>query len=448
MSSEEVDVLVVGAGLAGLACAFELADLGRGVLVLEAQDHVGGRTASWLEDGMPVESGLHRWLGFFKRLPGLLERAGVDVNEILCWEDEVEIIVPDGGPSGVIGMAPVYKPLRTIGGLLGNNDLLSPADKAALALFFADGLRTYVSNPTSLDRQTVSGFARRHKVSERAIRRLLEPLTAGIFFLPPQRYSAFAFFGFLAPGVPRLHKVRLGAFMGGMTEVMTGPLANAIEKKGGMVQTGREVTRLLYDAGRVTGVETADGTYRSAQVVLATSLVPAQRLLREHFTDHDWFEPLLGMPSMPSVTLQAELDEPSMEVDRTAFGPGTAWGSFAEQSRTTFRHAPGRLSIILTPPERFLHLPDDEVFRIVRDDGQRLGFDLAGHTTGYRVASLPHDFYSLEPGNDWRRPSQRTPIPGLTLAGDYTRQRFLASMEGAVTSGQKAARIIAGARTG
>ncbi|MDP8969968.1 MAG: FAD-dependent oxidoreductase, partial [Actinomycetota bacterium] len=74
MSTTEVELLVVGAGLAGLACAFELADDGRDVLVLEAQDHVGGRTASWLEDGMPVESGLHRWLGFFKRLPALLER--------------------------------------------------------------------------------------------------------------------------------------------------------------------------------------------------------------------------------------------------------------------------------------------------------------------------------------------------------------------------------------
>ncbi|MDP8928064.1 MAG: FAD-dependent oxidoreductase, partial [Actinomycetota bacterium] len=131
--------------------------------------------------------------------------------------------------------------------------------------------------------------------------------------------------------------------------------------------------------------------------------------------------------------------------DRTAFGPGTAWGSFAEQSRTTFRHAPGRLSIILTPPERFLHLPPDEVFTIVCADGERLGFDLGDHVTAYRVVAFPQDFYSLEPGNDWMRPPQRTPISGLTLAGDYTRQRFLASMEGAVISGQNAAGIVVGA---
>lgn len=446
LRTEHVDVVVVGAGLAGLACAFELAERGRDVLVLEAQDHVGGRTASWLDDGMLVESGLHRWLGFYVRLPKLLERAGIDVNEMLCWEDEMEIVVADSGIRAVVGMAPLYKPLKTIAGLLGNNDLLSPAEKTALALFFANGLRTYVTNPRRLDGYSVGAYARRHGVSHRAIRRLLEPLTAGIFFIPPERYSAFAFFGLLAPGVVRPHRIRLGAFMGPMTDVMSAPLADSIRVRGGRVETGRQVTRLVYEHGRVAGVETPNGLYRSTHVVLATSLVPAQRLLKEHFADHPHFNGVLQMPSMSAVTLQAELDEPATPLDRTTFGPGTSWGSFAEQSRSTFRHSRGRLSIILTPPERFLDVPPQDVFRAACADGKRLGFDLESHVTDYRVVALPQDFYSLAPGTDWMRPPQRTPIQGLTLAGDYTRQRFLASMEGAVISGQKAAKTILGSQ--
>ena len=37
---------------------------------------------------------------------------------------------------------------------------------------------------------------------------------------------------------------------------------------------------------------------------------------------------------------------------------------------------------------------------------------------------------------------QKTPIPGLVLAGDYTRQKFYTTMEGAVLSGIAAANII------
>ncbi|MCA1726275.1 MAG: FAD-dependent oxidoreductase, partial [Actinobacteria bacterium] len=95
-------ILVVGAGLAGLSCAFELVSRGRDVLVVEARDVVGGRTSSWIDDGMPVESGLHRFLGFYTHLPGLLERAGIGLDEMLVWEDEVEVRVADG-PSAVIG---------------------------------------------------------------------------------------------------------------------------------------------------------------------------------------------------------------------------------------------------------------------------------------------------------------------------------------------------------
>ncbi len=35
-----------------------------------------------------------------------------------------------------------------------------------------------------------------------------------------------------------------------------------------------------------------------------------------------------------------------------------------------------------------------------------------------------------------RRPSQRSPIPNFYLAGDYTKQKYLASMEGAIFSGK------------
>ena len=46
------------------------------------------------------------------------------------------------------------------------------------------------------------------------------------------------------------------------------------------------------------------------------------------------------------------------------------------------------------------------------------------------------------PGCEQLRPSQRSPIPKLYLAGDFTKQRYLASMEGAVFSGKLCAEAI------
>ncbi len=236
--------------------------------------------------------------------------------------------------------------------------------------------------------------------------------------------------------------MRLGAYLGGMTEVMCDPIAQAVRARGGQVRTNAPVESLNVRDGRATGVVADGETIEAEQVVLATSIEPAQRLLGAPFADHPWFSPMLSMPTTPSVTVQLELDGPATDIDRTTFGPGTALACFAEQSRTTFSSAPGRLSVILTPPEWFLNMPADEVLAVVCGDARRLGLELDGHVTDFRVVAHPHDFHSLEPGHLKMRPDQQTPVPGLTLAGDYTRQRFMASMEGAVVSGQRAATAV------
>ena len=59
----EVDVVIVGAGLAGLAAARDIVAAGRRVVVLEARDRVGGRVINReIGDGKVVEQG-GQWVG-------------------------------------------------------------------------------------------------------------------------------------------------------------------------------------------------------------------------------------------------------------------------------------------------------------------------------------------------------------------------------------------------
>jgi 15-cis-phytoene desaturase len=377
-------------------------------------------------------------------LPRLLARAGVAIDELVEWQYSVEIRTPDG-PKGVLGVAPFYRPFTTLGSLLGNHALLSPLDKISLIPMFARGLLAVELHPEQLDYRSVLGYAREHFVTRRAVERVLEPLSTGLFFLPPERYSAYAFFVPPALFLRRLQRARLGAFRGGMTEVMANPIAAAIRRRGGVVRAGTPVAALRVERGRVTGVELARASIAARHVVVATSLRPAQRLL-DPLSGHPWLRPMMSLPSMPAVTIQMELDRPVMRADRVVFGPGTSLASFAEQSRTTFPHARGRLSVILGRPERFLSMAPDEILRVVVEDAAKLGIDLGGRIRRYRVVSRLDDFYSLAPGHDRLRPEQATPIPGLTLAGDYTRQPYLATMEGAVVSGELAAHAVLASR--
>lgn len=71
MEHKKYDVIIVGAGLAGLSCAYELSAKGKKVLVIEAHSYAGGRTSSFDDNGMQVESGLHRYIGYYSALPNM-----------------------------------------------------------------------------------------------------------------------------------------------------------------------------------------------------------------------------------------------------------------------------------------------------------------------------------------------------------------------------------------
>jgi 15-cis-phytoene desaturase len=434
------DVIVVGAGLAGLSCGLELVEQGYAPLLLEAQPWTGGRTASWRDsDGMQLESGLHRVVGVYTALPDLLRRAGINPDDVIIWEDEVEFREPSPGPSAVFSAAPRERAMEMVADVFGHHDYLAPAAKLSFAALIAAGLSEHNTNPERLDQISILDYAVQFGAHPQVISQLLEPLVAGIYFVPARELSAYVFMALIAPYLPRAFNFRVGAFAGGMTEVMTDPLARAIQERGGEVLTGMPVDELLFDGHAVVGVRAGEQIFSARHVVLASSLTATQRLLRTHFDTSSWAQPVLKLDTMPAVTLQIELDVPSMPLDRTTFGVGTSLACFTEQSRTTFRETAGRLSIIMAPSDKLLGVAPEKILEIALEDADRLGLTVRGHVRRYRVVTHTDDFYSLAPGKDHLRPEQTTPVTGLSLAGDYTRQPYVATMEGAVISGRLAA---------
>src|SRR5438132_9628681 len=85
MSGEErAEVLVLGAGMAGLAAARALAEGGRTVLVLEARERVGGRVHTLHPDGLaaPVELGAEFVQGLPAELTEIAAEAALPLVEL------------------------------------------------------------------------------------------------------------------------------------------------------------------------------------------------------------------------------------------------------------------------------------------------------------------------------------------------------------------------------
>src|SRR6478752_5919081 len=91
---EDTEVLVVGAGLAGLRCAAILHDAGVDLTVLESADGVGGRVRTDRVDGFLLDRGFQVVNPWYPAL-----RAAVDVEELGLQRFPAGVhVLTDGGP--------------------------------------------------------------------------------------------------------------------------------------------------------------------------------------------------------------------------------------------------------------------------------------------------------------------------------------------------------------
>jgi glycine/D-amino acid oxidase-like deaminating enzyme len=82
MMNESADVVIIGAGVAGLTAARLLGEAGLRVLILEARDRIGGRVwTTYSLDGLPVELGAEFIHGHPRATFDLVRAANLDVRE-------------------------------------------------------------------------------------------------------------------------------------------------------------------------------------------------------------------------------------------------------------------------------------------------------------------------------------------------------------------------------
>jgi phytoene dehydrogenase-like protein len=254
------DVIVIGAGLSGLACALRLQQSGLRPIVLEAADRPGGRVATDRRDGYLLDRGfqvLQTWYPEARQLldyealdlrpfyPGALVRVGGRFHRVSdVWRHPGCLAEMLASPIGSVG-----DKLR----LLGLRRRALQGDLAAL-----------YRRPETTALALLQGLG----LSERIVERFFKPFFGGVFFDPELGVSSRAFeFVFRAFA---LGDTALPA--GGMERI---PLQLADRLIPDSIRFERRVTRLI-DAQAVLD----DGERLHARaIVVATDGTDAARLL-------------------------------------------------------------------------------------------------------------------------------------------------------------------------
>ncbi|MGP3953637.1 NAD(P)/FAD-dependent oxidoreductase [Streptomyces sp. 7N604] len=414
--TDRTDVIVVGAGVAGLAAARRLADAGVSASVLEAAPYIGGRMATDRVDGFRLDRTAQLLTSYpeLRRTPGLDGLDGLDLRPL-----SQGVLVHLGGRSQR------YAEARTARGPLTAARVLASAARSPLggaldqarasallnrlAAMPADRLLARTELPTAdalaargLPSRTVDGF--------------LRPLLTALLSDPELTTSS------------RCADLALRTFARGRLCIPAGGASAVPELLAAALPPGTVRTGVRAVSASTTSVETAEhGQLPCRAVVVATGARTAAGLL-----------PGLRLPRFHPVTVlhhtadAAPLAEPVLVLDADRRGPVsyTAVISEADPSRTP----PGRVlitSVVLGAAAR------EPLHTLDKAARAQLGELYGTQADGWQLLAAHHDpeaVPAMRAPHDLRRPVRV--VGGLYVCGDH---RDTSTVQGALVSGRRAA---------
>ena len=429
-------VVVIGAGLAGLAATTALACRGLQVTLLESRGRLGGRAGSFTDaaSGQVLDACQHVSMGCCTNFAHFRKTVGVD--PLFQTQRRLFFMTPDRRVSPFAADR-LPAPFHLARAFL-RAHYLRLADKARIAW----GLACLRLAPADAD-PPFHDWLRRHGQTPRTIDRFWAVVLTSALNEAPDRV-----------GLRYARKVFVDGFLrhrrGFEVELPTVPLGRLygdellrwLDRHGVRLLLGCAAHALRLRDERVQSVESRDGDEIESDWYVAA--IPFDRLLDllppaavDRFPA---FAGLRQLETSPITSVHLWYDRPITPLPHVVLVDCVGQWLFNRGEV-----APGvyYVQVVVSAARPFRGLGHDEVRRRISDELARLFPSAAAATPRRaRVVTEHAATFSAVPGVDHWRPAQASPIANLLLAGDWTATGWPATMEGAVRSGYLAAEAL------
>ncbi len=450
-------VAIAGGGLAGLSCAKYLTDAGHTPIVLESRDVLGGLVAAWQdEDGDWYETGLHAFFGAYPNMLQLFQELGI--SDRLQWKQHTLIFNQPEKPGTYsrFDVPDIPAPFNVIMSILRNNDMLTWEQKARFAIGLLPAVVRGQQYVEDMDQYTLLDWLRKQGIDDRVNSDIFIAASKALTFINPDEVSATIPLTALNRFLQERYGSKIAFLDGSPNERMCQPLADYITARGGEIHLNAPLKQfVLQDDGTVQhmvirGLEGAADYTITDCYVSAMSVDVMKVLMPPAWAELEFFRRLEGLEGVPVINLHLWFDRKLTDIDQLLFSRSDLLSVYADMSITCRGYEdPDRsmLELVLAPAKDWIDRSDEDIIAATMVELQRL---FPQHFTGENPATLrkakvvktPRSVYTATPGRQAHRPTQATPIANFFLAGSYTLQRYLGSMEGAVLSGKLAAQAI------
>jgi squalene-associated FAD-dependent desaturase len=431
------DVIVGGAGVAGLSAATALAEAGAQVTLLERRPYIGGRAYSYEHPALDetIDS-QHVIVGCCVNILDLARKAGM--ADTIRWYDEITFLEPSGRRtllrSGGLP-APSHQTLSFL-----RAPMLTLRDKAAIATGLMHFLRAYPSN----DAESFAHWLKRTNQTDRAIRHFWEPVVVGALNDTFDRCSTkYAGKVFHESFLRSPEAGRLGIPAAPLSDFFA-PIIDYAQKKGAALKLKSGIDSIVQTTNNQWIVRSGETEYITPALILATDFRQTKQLLSA--LPGGQLPIFDRLTAAPITTIHLWYDRDVTRLDHAVLLDTRIQWVFTKSRIRCWpidRGSYQELVISASWPE--LEMSREEILASALREFETF-FPATKQATLLKSGVLKEAraTFSVVPDLDRDRPAQATQWPGLYLAGDWTATEWPSTMEGAVRSG----RLAAGAAVG
>jgi len=464
--TEKKRVAIVGGGLSGLACAKYLAEAGHEPIVLEARDVLGGKVSAWQDkDGDWIETGLHIFFGAYPNMMNLFNE--LKIEDRLQWKVHKMIFAMQELPGEFTSfdfIKGIPAPFNFGLAILMNQKMLSLPEKLQTA---PPLLPMLIEGQDFIDKQdelSVQDFMRKYGMPERINEEVFISMAKALDFIDPDKLSMTVVLTAMNRFLNETDGLQMAFLDGNQPDRLCAPMVDSIEKNGGSVKTKQRLKEfVLNEDGSVKHLAMANGDIIEADEYISAMPVDViKRMMPQPWAEMPHFAQLKELEGIPVINIHLWFDRKLKNVDHLCFSRSPLLSVYADMSTTCkeyYDEEKSMLELVFAPcspiaggKTNWIAKSNQEIVDATMLELERLfpleigpkspdgvGAKLLKHA----VVKTPRSVYAAIPGRNKFRPSQETPIKNFTLAGDYTSQKFLGSMEGAVLGGKLAAEVVA-----
>lgn len=387
-----MSVHVIGAGLAGLAAACQLTELGHHVVIFEAAPHAGGRARSYFDKqlGCRIDNGNHMLLSGNISALSYLHRIGARRSLTGPAEPIFPFCDVNTGKKWTLrlnqGHFPwwMFLPSRRVPGTMLHHYLALLKLKKATK---DDRVASLLGGSVNL------------------YNRLLKPLAIAALNTMPEEAAAAPLHAVLSETIERGGYATIPRWARiGLSETFIDPAIDWLRARGAEIHFGERVTTLQQ--GQATVVATPPW--------VAAELIPGLTVPAE-------FE------SICNIHFKYEMDP----------GEASYWGLVGGITEWVFARK-DVVSITISAANRYLEIDGEEIARRVWAELVKV-FGVDPHMPSCRVLWEKRATMRATPEQMALRPGTRTAMSNVVLAGDWTDTGLPATIEGAIRSGNAAA---------